>query len=123
MKPRRNEEAQAHIRLSSHRRKEKKRKEKKRKKDLIVFSGHRPCESDKSAVAQHALEIGHRVEFSNTCRSAKTKRYMDRIIKEAIEIKLHPDNINRDGDYILSRAWQPVLRQIGTSQRGLRTQQ
>jgi hypothetical protein len=48
---------------------------------------------------------------------------MDRIIKEAIEIKLHPDNINRDGGYILSRAWQPVLRQIGTSQQGLRTQQ
>jgi hypothetical protein len=24
---------------------------------------------------------------------------MDRIIKEAIEIKLHPDNLNRDGGY------------------------
>jgi hypothetical protein len=56
---------------------------------------------DKSAVAQHALETGHRVEFNTTCRLARTKGYMDRIIKEAIEIKLHPD-INRDGGYILS---------------------
>jgi hypothetical protein len=71
---------------------------------------------DKSAVAQHALETGHRVEFNNTCRLARTKGYMDRIIKEATGIKLHPDNINRDGGYILSRAWQPVLRRIGTSQ-------
>jgi predicted GIY-YIG superfamily endonuclease len=78
---------------------------------------------DKSAVAQQALETGHKVKFNNTCRLARRKEYMDHIIKEAIEIKLHPDNINRDGGYILSRAWQPVLRQIGTLQQGLRTQQ
>jgi hypothetical protein len=76
---------------------------------------------DKSAVA-HDLETGHRVEFNYTCRLAGTKGYIDRIIKEASEIKLHPD-INGDGGYILSRDWQPVLRQIGTSQQGLRAQQ
>jgi hypothetical protein len=59
---------------------------------------------DKSAVAHHALETGHEIDFNNTCRLATTKGYMDRIIKEAIEIKLHPDNINRDGGFILSRA-------------------
>jgi hypothetical protein len=48
---------------------------------------------------------------------------MDRIIKEAIEIKLHLDNINRDGGYILSRAWQPAICQIRTSQRGVRAHQ
>jgi hypothetical protein len=77
---------------------------------------------DKSAVAQHALETGHRVEFNKTCRLARTKGYMDRIIKEAIEIKLHPDNINRDGGYILNRAWQPAIHRIRTSQRGMRAQ-
>jgi hypothetical protein len=50
---------------------------------------------DKSALAQHALETGHRVEFNKTCRLARTKGYMDRIIKEVIEIKLHPDNIQQ----------------------------
>ena len=45
--------------------------------------------------------------------------YMDRIIKEAIEIKLHPDNFNKDGGFILIRAWQPAIRQIRTSQRGV----
>jgi hypothetical protein len=71
----------------------------------------------KSAVAQHALETGHRIEFNNTCRLDRTKWYMDLIIKEAIEIKLHPDNINRDGGFILNRAWQPAISQIRTSQR------
>jgi hypothetical protein len=75
------------------------------------------------AVAQHALETGHKIEFNNTCRLARTKEYMDRIIKEAIEIKLHPDNIKRDGGLIPSRAWQPAIRQIRTSQRGVRAQQ
>jgi hypothetical protein len=78
---------------------------------------------DKSAIAQHALETGHRVEFNNTCRLARTKGYMDRIIKDAIEIKLHPDNINRDGGHILSRAWKPAIVRIGISQRGMRAQQ
>jgi hypothetical protein len=36
-----------------------------------------------------SLETGHRVEFNNTCRLARTKGYMDRIIKEATEIKSH----------------------------------
>jgi hypothetical protein len=44
---------------------------------------------------------------------------MDHIIKEATEIKLHADNINRDGGYIL----RARITQIGTSQQGLRTQQ
>jgi hypothetical protein len=56
---------------------------------------------NKSVVAQHALETGHRVDF-NTCRLARTKGYMDCIIKEATEIQLHPNHINRDGGYILS---------------------
>ena len=57
---------------------------------------------DKSVVAQHALETGHSVDFSNTCRLTRTNGYMDCIIKEANEIQLHPNNINKDGGYILS---------------------
>jgi hypothetical protein len=67
---------------------------------------------DKSAVAQHAMETGHRIEFNNTSRPARTKRNMDRIVKEAIKIQVNPNNINRDGGYVLSRAWRPAFRQI-----------
>jgi hypothetical protein len=33
------------------------------------------------------------------------------------------NTLNRDGGYILSTAWQPAIRRIGTSQRGVRAQQ
>jgi hypothetical protein len=31
------------------------------------------------------------------------------VIKEAIEIKLHANNINRDGGFNLSRFWYPIV--------------
>jgi hypothetical protein len=35
---------------------------------------------------------------------------MDRLIKEAIQIKLNYKNVNRDSGFILSRAWNPVTK-------------
>ncbi|GFG28475.1 hypothetical protein Cfor_11369 [Coptotermes formosanus] len=52
------------------------------------------------------------MEFNNTRRLVKTKGYVDRLVKEAIEIKLHPNNINRDSRFMLIRVWQPLLEQI-----------
>jgi hypothetical protein len=37
---------------------------------------------------------------------------MDRLVKEAIEIRLHPDNFNRDNGFILSHAWHPLINQL-----------
>jgi hypothetical protein len=34
---------------------------------------------------------------------------MDRIVREAIEIELHPYNINREGDFCLSKSWKPLI--------------
>jgi hypothetical protein len=40
---------------------------------------------------------------------------MDRLVKEAMEIHLHPNNFNRDGDFTLSWAWQPVTNMLKQS--------
>jgi hypothetical protein len=40
----------------------------------------------------------------------KTKGHIDRLVKEAIEIKLHPNNISRDGGFMLSQTWWPLLQ-------------
>jgi hypothetical protein len=55
---------------------------------------------EKSAVAEHSINLGHRTQLPNTGILAKS-RYMDRIIREAIEIELHPNNINREDGFFI----------------------
>ena len=67
---------------------------------------------EKTAVAEHITDTGHSMKFNNICRLIKVQGYMDHLVKEAIEIQLHPNNFNRDGGFMLSRTWQPLLQQV-----------
>ncbi|KAJ4443660.1 hypothetical protein ANN_05335 [Periplaneta americana] len=68
--------------------------------------------SNKSMVAQHSLEIGHKMDFDTTTVMDKALGYWDLVIKEDIEIQLDANNINRDGGLQLSIVWKPVVNML-----------
>jgi hypothetical protein len=46
---------------------------------------------------------------------------MDRVIREAIAIELHPYNIERVGGFCLSKCWKPVIGSLKLSGHDPRT--
>jgi hypothetical protein len=51
---------------------------------------------DKSVVAEYSINLVHCVQLQNASILAKKSRRMDHIIREVVEIELHPDNIKRE---------------------------
>jgi hypothetical protein len=76
---------------------------------------------NKSAVAEHSIDQGHRIQFHNASILATKTRYMDCIVREAIEIELHPYNINREGGFCLSKSWKPLIGSLQFSGHDPRT--
>jgi hypothetical protein len=64
---------------------------------------------EKSAVAEHSINTGHKINF-NVSVLDRASGYMDRLVKEAIQIRLNQKNFNRDYGFTLSRAWNPVTK-------------
>jgi hypothetical protein len=64
-------------------------------------------------VAEHSFEAGHNDDF-NIMTLKKVTGHMDRLVKDTIEIRLHPNNFNRDRGFTLSHAWQPVTNMLSS---------
>jgi hypothetical protein len=64
---------------------------------------------DKSAVAEHSVDLGHPIQFHNTSILATETQHMDRIVREAIETELHSNNMKREVGFCLSKSWKPLI--------------
>ena len=87
--------------------------------------------SPRLAIAQHALENNHHIGFDEARFIDRATNYWDRLRREAIEIKLQPNNCNRDNGLHISKAWGPAISvlwqlrargQYSTSARWLKRQ-
>jgi hypothetical protein len=77
---------------------------------ILVLLG----QPEKSAVAERSFETGHSIDCSSIALLDKA-RYIDRLIREAIEIRRYPTNFNKDGRFSLSLFCYPAT--IMTSRR------
>ena len=63
-----------------------------------------------SAVSEHANETGHLPIWKEVKFIDRDPHWYTRRVKEAIHMRLHPNNTNRDSGIEIPEAWIPTIR-------------
>jgi hypothetical protein len=65
--------------------------------------------SEQSAVAEHSMNHEHHILFQDTRILSTKSSYVDRPVREVIELELQPKNMNREDGLILSGSRKPLF--------------
>ena len=72
--------------------------------------GIRLARTETSTVSEHAHNTGHKSLWNEVKFIDRDPYYYTRRVKEAIHIRLNPDNINRESGIEIPEAWMPTMK-------------
>ena len=81
----------------------------------------RLARTETSAVSEHAHNTGHKPLWNEVRFIDRYPYYYTRRVKEAIHIRLHPNNINRVSGIEILEAWMPTIKKHNNRRAVLRT--
>ena len=76
----------------------------------------RLARTETSAVSEHAHNTGQKPLWNEVKFIDRDPYYYTRRVKEAIHIRLHPGNINRDSGIEIPEAWMPTIKNTTTGE-------
>jgi hypothetical protein len=65
---------------------------------------------DKSAMAEHSINLGQHIQFKDTSILTMTSRHIKHIFREAIGNELHSSNMNKEIGFFLSKSKKFLLQ-------------